>query len=378
MQAHKSLLTAVVLGCLAAVSHTSAFVETCQTRAYACGDEQKQQLSRSLAQEADCPPWLADYAKFHQQQRGQPGARYLVQVADIHSGLNGGFGDRLRGALFTVRLAQALGRVALFTWKTPFELEAFFEPAGSINWSTRGLNVTFTQAVREYIDAGRQVLFGDIQSDVLQQSNETYLGIKTNRPVDEACAICPPVGSIWSDEASCFMRSIFKVEASIQQQTQQQLVALYDQPTPSYVAVHLRLGGMVGEAVGEHDERGKSPLLNVMAAIRCANALARKSSISLPILLITDSIVLREFLAENNLAGIITPMGVPVHTDKARTANLAVHQSTLVDMLLLSGAECLVASRSGFSELAWSYGGRKACFANLTDCMPDDMYDRRV
>lgn len=68
-----------------------------------------------------CPTWMSEYAAFHKQQRGQPGAKYLVYAACPGSS---GLGDRIRGMMYLTRQAVALNRVILFTWRgAPHEAE---------------------------------------------------------------------------------------------------------------------------------------------------------------------------------------------------------------------------------------------------------------
>lgn len=80
--------------------------------------DSKQPHKTAAASEAtstdNCPSWLADYAAFHKQQRGQPNAKYLVYAACPG---RSGLGDRIRGMMYLTRQAVALNRVILFTWR---------------------------------------------------------------------------------------------------------------------------------------------------------------------------------------------------------------------------------------------------------------------
>lgn len=65
----------------------------------------------------------------------------------------------------------------------------------------------------------------------------------------------------------------------------------------------------------------------------------------------------------------VTPSFLPAHMarlseqEKAGTAALA----TVIDIVLLARAKCLVASDSGFSETAWLLGGGRGCLLRLKD-----------
>lgn len=84
-------------------------------------------------------PWLAEYEAFHKAQRGQPGAKYLLHVSGT---LSGGFGDRMRAMMYTIRAAAAGKRIALFQWDTPHALTKFFLPASGIDWRVDGLDLS--------------------------------------------------------------------------------------------------------------------------------------------------------------------------------------------------------------------------------------------
>lgn len=79
-----------------------------------------------------CPTWMAEYAQFHRQQRGKAGAKYLVYSACPGGS---GLGDRVRGMMYLTRLAAALDRVVLFTWRgAPHELERWVDGASVAQW----------------------------------------------------------------------------------------------------------------------------------------------------------------------------------------------------------------------------------------------------
>lgn len=73
----------------------------------------KSMLADRIQKPKRCPNWMAEYAAFHKQTRGTASAKYLVHNVDKGSS---GFGDRIRGMMYTARLAASLKRVVLFTW----------------------------------------------------------------------------------------------------------------------------------------------------------------------------------------------------------------------------------------------------------------------
>lgn len=313
-----------------------------------------------------CPPWFWEYAAFHNAHRGQPNTKYIL-AGDGAFGL----GDRLHGALSMLRMAKALNRVLLLRWQSPYPLEDFFEPPGALNWTTQGIT----------IEEGPQVVFIDppawrdsrLHDGSMLSINDTFITVVTNMELHRPCHGCPDTpSSEWSEEAACIWQNMFRPVEAILQQARVQLQQLYPGGMQPYVAAHLRLGGLEGERDGPGYERGKAPLENVIASLRCASKLATNSSIDLgttPVLVITDNHNLRRMLQENIVGRVVTPPGLPVHVSKAGGQTLEAHRSTVVDMVLLAWSECLATSKSGFSLHAWLYGGAKPCRLPWTTCL---------
>lgn len=328
-----------------------------------------QPLPRILDSSNHCPAWIQEYAVFHKTHRTGSTTKYLVYSAE---GTVGGLGDRLHGALFTIRLAHALGRIALIKWQHPFGIEHFFEPARDINWSTAGIDVQRGHTLSFIDDTVGGWQAPQLTDGSLQQLNGTFVTIVTNIPFNRPCTACQPVGGIWTQQGACFWQAVFKPREHILQQAEEQLLMIYSTPLPPYVAIHLRLGGLTGEEGAPGPERGKDPLHNVLAAVRCAGQLAKNNSISVmqtPYLVITDHHALRQLVQQHALLDFVSPSGLPVHLDRAQGESVEAHASTVVDMVLLAWSHCLVTSRSGFSEHAWLYGGGKTCRVQFTDCL---------
>lgn len=71
---------------------------------------------------------------------------------------------------------------------------------------------------------------------------------------------------------------------------------------------------------------------------------------------------------EKNLANVITPDLQPTHVDLVPGDSADKHQTSVVDLMLLARATCLVTSPSGFSHHAWLAGGGKACQREFYNC----------
>lgn len=316
----------------------------------------------------ECPPWFWEYAAFHKAHRGKPKTKYLV-VPDANFGL----GDRLHGALSMLRLAKALDRVLLLHWKSPYPLEEFFEPAGALNWTAQGIAV---KEGRKMSFVNRKVWSANgsrLHDGSLHKVSDTFLTIKTNMELNWPCHGCPDMPPTeWSVEAACIWQNMFRPVEPILQQARAQLKQLYPDGLRPYVAVHLRLGGLEGEMGPPGPDRGKAPLENFLASVRCASRLASNSSIDLdatPALVVTDNHNLRQMLQEQHFKRVVTPPGLPLHISKAKHQTLEAYRSTVVDMVLLAWSECLATSRSGFSLHAGLYGGAKPCRVPWTTCL---------
>jgi hypothetical protein len=74
------------------------------------------------------------------------------------------------------------------------------------------------------------------------------------------------------------------------------------------------------------------------------------------------------FPQDNKFPGLIAPSGQPIHLDRAAPSSVQDHQHTVVDMIILAKASCLVTSPSGFSHQAWMAGGGKACQRMFFNC----------
>lgn len=311
-----------------------------------------------------CPDWFWQYARFHNAERGKLNARYLIM-----ENTGQGLGDRLHGAIGMLRLAKALDRVLLLNWVSPFPIEEFFEAAGALNWTRQGIQIQ--QGPRlNFINlegwAKPQLLDGS-----LARINDTFLTIVTNLQLDWTCGGCPRIGSQYSEEAACLWQQMFRPLDSITAAAAAELQQVYPGGLRPYVAAHLRLGGLVGEWGPPGPDRGKAPLENYLAAVRCTAQLAANSSIDLdetPALFITDNHNLRQVIQQGHYRRVVAPTGLPVHT-AAGKQSLQEHRRSVVDMVLLGWADCIVTSHSGFSLHAWLYGGAKPCILPWRSCL---------
>jgi hypothetical protein len=154
----------------------------------------------------------------------------------VHSVRKGksGLGDRIRGMLFATRLAVATKRVVLFTWKSePDEPQAFFTPAGSIDWTLHGTGFETTlqdtaQDTSNTIQLDmyswikeQQKTLQEVKQGFLQTLDDVqYVVIHTNERAEAECAGCPVLdapmrlqdsgGPAVANSAACLFHMLFK------------------------------------------------------------------------------------------------------------------------------------------------------------------------
>lgn len=223
-----------------APSGTARLLNPPLERPFTVGESNKD--AKELHNPQGCPAWIAEYAAFHAQQRGQPSAMYLVH--SVRHG-NSGLGDRIRGMLFATRLAAASQRVVLFTWRhSPDEPTAFFTPAGSIDWTLPGTgyyssedpvqnpqNISMTSSLEldayNWVSRQQDTLQGIKQGLLLQGEvpGVQYITIHTNERAESDCKGCPPLdrpmrkqdsagssraAGAGTNSAACLFRALFK------------------------------------------------------------------------------------------------------------------------------------------------------------------------
>jgi hypothetical protein len=212
----------------------------------------------------------------------------------------------------------------------------------------------------------------ELQDGRLGHVQDTFLTKVSNMKLNATCWRCAAIESEWSKDAACLWHSVFRPADAVLAAARTEFARLYPYGPSPYVAVHLRLGGLTGEEGIPGVERGLSPLPNFIAGAQCAVKLADRLKISLaatPVLVVTDNHRLRQGLKSDTFGNMVAPQGLPVHLDHAVDQSLAAHRNTIVNMVLLGWAECIVTSRSGYSLHAWLYGGATDCFVPFTSCL---------
>ena len=150
---------------------------------------------------------------------------------------------------------------------------------------------------------------------------------------------------------------------------------------PEYIAMHLRLGGMVGEPAvvmrAHRNDVRLSRLKQLLVGAECAQSLAARYSLEFggmgqhPFYFATDLNPLREFIQAGFLPYVVASDGAAHHIDKDAGIQGENGVRVFVDLLLLARARCVVSSYSGYSHLAVAFAGAlqdRVCWSNLPAC----------
>ena len=322
-----------------------------------------------------CPAWLDDYASFHEHQRSSnpEAAKYLVFSVE-KTGFQGGLGDRIRAMLLVTRLAIASQRVVLFTWAHPFELEHFLIPSRIIDWRIKGTGLDLISPHPHYswmvgqswrpLDLIRQRPRDFVLQNGISSLKDRFIVISTNEHATTRCKGCPDIGNdSLGPAASCLFQYLFRFNSKIEGLASLALSSLGLGLGDHFIGLHLRLGGLICEPLLLEQENSNKvsrggTLTRLLAGISCAR---KESGGKLPVLVVADNARVRAFIRGGHISGFLSSNLTPVHLDLAGpSVSLADHQSTFVEVLMLSRSQCLLMSpNSGFSLVAlWQQGGQ--------------------
>jgi hypothetical protein len=295
-------------------------------------------------------------------------------------------GDRIRGIKFTMKLAYASNRVLLVDDKKPVPLETSLLP-NLVNWATEGILVNESSFARLILIAEDKTadskidfsaFYGDAQFVVLHTNYAGDVAIPDPpRPIVENVAGdfllntgTAPVPREDLLRASCLLQALFKPHADLQRDYEAAMQQLFGAPSAAYVAIHFRAGGMK-DSEKYVVKRADDNLSALMRSLACARGKAKLRNVTAPMLLLTDNHDLRQAIRRGLLgADVVTTNFKAVHIDfvdpsrPSDTTLQRVIRTVYVDLLLLTGAECLVVpTRSGFSNEAHLWAAH-ACYIN--------------
>ncbi|GLI69540.1 hypothetical protein VaNZ11_014185 [Volvox africanus] len=327
---------------------------------------------RLLAQPPDClephRTLLSEYKAFHNANKYNPDAQYLVQTC-WGEGCQG-TGDRVRGTMFLLRIAIAYKKILLVDWTRPAPLTNFLLP-NDIDWTFTGLdpNMFHTHPTLSKMDFDEAIYNG--QPDAVAKLNATKIHVlMTNQHfyINTMAGVTPVDYDRKVDIGSCYYHFLFKFNASIIERGEQHLRQLYGPSPVDYIAWHWR------HFDADWDKEEPVLVSNLRATMECAQKLGDLvgvNPVQQPVLLITDFNIFRQFVLAGELRKVVTLNITARHLDHFQSEqSLEVFSDVFVDLYLMSRARCLLTSRSGFSKLAlWMAGGQLLkCHRDMIKC----------
>lgn len=177
-------------------------------------------------------------------------------------------------------------------------------------------------------------------------------------------------GAEADQELHCLWTLLFKPAPMLRVKLAAARQRLYgNDPSPRYVAAHLRLGGLTGEDEKHVEEANEQqirdaapPFVMAHAAHLCildmrANLTMQPGAEPLPALLVTDNAALRRVARSGLMTGVVGPPHTAVHVSRGVPTEADLW-TMWVELGLLAGAEYLLRSDSGFSNAAAWWGGQ--------------------
>lgn len=329
-----------------------------------------------------CPAWIDTYASFHVREKTNPNAKYLIGL-----GNSNGMGDRIRGMMYAVKVAVATNRVVLFSWGYEHggaPIDYYFRPTKiDRRASTSLFNYSLTMPqTRLKVDHGAiGKAFFAAESATIDVPDRIY-ALELTEPLKRPCYGCPNITSL--DDEKCLWEALFAFHEEDIKLARLQLRSLLQLPRNAtigsdympFVAIHLRMGGQLGEAEAVRVGGGRS-LDALLGALSCAQKFRRRMKSTLPVLLITDNSALRTFMQKEGASlfknGLVSPRSNAAHIanlrNVTRDATRDVHKALVLDLIFLSIAQCFVyTGLSLFSRMAVFSRPDISCSISVQNC----------
>ncbi|GIM07512.1 hypothetical protein Vretimale_11620 [Volvox reticuliferus] len=276
-----------------------------------------------------CAAWVSEYAAFHKATRLAPDAKYILHTC--YSGMCGGVGDRLRGVLWSVRLAIATQRVILVSWHRPLELTNYFQP-GEIDWTLEGIPKVSLDSKQRlgWLDSVPSAhMLASLQPD------RVVWELEHNTLEDAPVAAGAPELPLWSDTAACLFQALFQPNELVMSAVEAEIASLYGNSQAPYSALHIRIGGLEGEGEASIQLSRMSKLNYFLESVSCLHDLSQTgiggqdsqetAAVRQPAhLVVSDSNFLRNKIRKGVLPGLVAPSYTSTHLDTVHNSNVMV------------------------------------------------------
>lgn len=297
-----------------------------------------------------CPPWIDAYSQFHQQSLRSIRNDTQFLLHTCWGSLCGGVGDRLRGAMWSARFAASQRRLLLIDWKNPAPLTSFFVPT-SFDWRLDPHLQLFHRSSKSSFS-----WYSEPPSHVIQNLHSSaFLVLEHNAFESSIAGPNAPSVTEWSNDALCLFRAMFAPTDQVEKQVDTEIAAMFPNTIPiSYDAAHLRIGGLVGEP--DDPLAPENKLYYFFQTLECLQHIRRSPNHAV---LIADNNYVNHMVAHGVVPGVVCPNITATHIERASATSVQEHLSTFVAMGILAKAVCAVFADSGFSRLAFYWGGHQ-------------------
>lgn len=363
---------------------TTVNMRPCNTAQAACRHTSNF-IDQSQIYPLDLPVWIYNYTLLHARALQRPDEqRYLIYKCSRRTGLCGGAGDRLGGMATLFYVAMVTGRIFLVEHIDPFPLQETVVES-LVRWSA-----TLPASVARRLNSMDRFDRELAEPSLLQPYNGSIV-VQLNRF---------PEKTIWGSDAmrdylasfgivrsgepprqlfKWAFHALFRTSSAVQRQIEAMRMQFNLRRSDPFVGMHVRIGG--------HRRSWTDPprhsMADLSAFVDCARRMQNVlwgaddgGARHLPIYVASDSAEAKQKLYEMDDA-IRTADVVLFHSDRSRseTEELARRGNieSWAELLLLSEANCIVASTSRFDEVAVAISTRGSppigrCWAKYNQC----------
>ncbi|KNC74494.1 hypothetical protein SARC_12962 [Sphaeroforma arctica JP610] len=347
------------------------------------------------------PLRLMEYIKEHGEKVRKPDmhTEYIVYTCTEQNERCGGIGDRLRGIVSLFMLSISTNRVLVIDWSYPFALEETLIP-GMVDWLAplRTVQLYETANPHKTVSLLSMGEANYTEWTRVSQSDAKIVRITTNNIRRGLSALSAAKNMISQMDlyrpgqripqllCSWILRSLFVPNPDTIRVANEQLALIGIDPDRPFVAIHARFGHTNNDKGASQfkTDPARLGLEDIPKIARCAskiNSQMRFKGIAVQnaTFLAADSNE-GKYIFREQLQDVKYFSAHAFHIDKVRKdrgeydaaeADM-LNQLTWAEFLILSKSECVVSTRSGFSEWAIAFSKNpqtgKRCAQAGTEC----------
>lgn len=318
-----------------------------------------------------CPSWLKDYEAFHEENKRNGREKYLIFSFNEAFDSRPGLGDRIRSALWALRLAAATERVFVLSMNQPFDLETVWMP-NRIDWRNDGIYTMFKSRFwygfyywfkfyfSSYVVVNMEYKnINDFRDkNVIIECNynsKLFPYASDELPIDDVNKAMFDVDpSMSSSDLHCLFTFLFKNTKYLQDliDIEKRKIDIYNK---KYASIHIRGTNMIGES--EILANRGDTLHNFVSSIHYIEKL------NLTTLLIASDSVIRHAISLGLFSqlNIVNPTLKNAIHIKYKSNNKNDHVTTFVELGLLGDSVCKVVTQGGYSDISRWISGPNNC-----------------